>query len=206
MRRPYRVALTGGIGSGKSMVARLFADLGAEVVDTDVIARRLTAPGGLAMAEVGAEFGPDCLAADGSLDRARMRARVFADPGARRRLEAILHPLIRVQVEAALAASAAPYVLVVVPLLFETGAYDGLIDRVLVVDCAPGQQVERVMRRDGVSAGQAQAILAAQASRERRLAGADDVLDNGGDPAALADHVRRLHQAYLGAGRAGPGR
>lgn len=197
MKRPYCVVLTGGVGSGKSLVSRLFAELGVQAIDTDVIARELTAGGGLAMAAIRAEFGPDYVAADGSLDRVRMRDKVFSDASARRRLEAILHPLIRSRVAESLAASTAPYVLVVVPLLLETTAYDDLVDRILVVDCEPGQQVERVMRRDGVTDTQARAILAVQASRDSRLRAADDVIDNRGDPGDLAARVRALHQSYL---------
>lgn len=203
MKRPYCVALTGGIGSGKSLVSRQFAGLGVEVIDTDVLAREMTATGGPAMASIRAGFGPEYVAPDGSLERGRMRERVYADPEARRRLEAILHPLIRRRVAESLAESAAPYVLVVVPLLLETTAYDELIDRVLVVDCEPEQQIERVMRRDGVTAEMARAILAAQTSRERRLAAADDVIGNQGAPGDLAARVGDLHQAYLLAARAG---
>ncbi|MDD5363947.1 MAG: dephospho-CoA kinase [Gallionellaceae bacterium] len=199
------MALTGGIGSGKSLVSRQFAGLGVEVIDTDVIARELTAAGGSAMAPIRAGFGPGHVAEDGSLDRGRMRERIYADPEARRRLEAILHPLIRRRVAEALAVSAAPYVLVVVPLLLETAAYDELIDRVLVVDCAPEQQIERVVRRDGVTAEMARAMLAAQTSRERRLAAADDVIDNQGAPGDLAARVGALHQSYLLAARARAG-
>ncbi|NTV95081.1 MAG: dephospho-CoA kinase [Thiobacillus sp.] len=201
MSRPYCVVLTGGIGSGKSLVARLFADLGAEVIDTDVVARQLTAPGGQAMAPIRAAFGAGYVAADGSLERPRMRATVFADPEARRRLEAILHPMIRDKVAAALAGSTAPYVLLVVPLYLETAAYGELADRVLVVDCAPAQQVARVARRDGLSEAMAAAMMAAQASREARLAEADDVIDNSGAPDALAARVGVLHEAYLLAAR-----
>lgn len=197
MKRPYCVALTGGVGSGKSRVAGLFAGLGAEVVDTDLIARRLTGPGGAAMAAIQAAFGPGYVAPDGGLDRARMRAAVFADPALRGRLEAILHPLIRDQAAAALAASTAAYVVLVVPLLVETGAYGELADRVLVVDCRPARQIERVVRRDGIDAGLAAAMVAAQVDRARRLAAADDVIDNDGDPDALPARVAELHRSYL---------
>jgi len=199
MKRPYCVGLTGGIGSGKSLVAELFSALGAEVVDTDVIARALTSVDGLAMAPIRAAFGSDFIAADGSLDRARMRDRVFADPGARQSLEAILHPLIRARVCEKLSLSTAPYVLLAVPLLVETAAYDALIDRVLVVDCEPEQQIERVTRRDGISATMAEAVMAAQASRVARLAAADDVVDNRGDPRELSARVLALHLTYISA-------
>lgn len=201
MKRPYCVVLTGGVGSGKSQVAGLFAELGVEVIDTDLIARQLTGPGGAAMAAVAAAFGPGYVAPDGSLDRAHMRAAVFADPAARERLEAILHPMIRQRAAEALAASAADYVLLVVPLLVETGAYGDLADRVLAVDCRPERQIERVMRRDGIDAALAAAMVAAQAGRERRLAAADDVIDNDGDAAALPARVGELHRFYAMAAR-----
>jgi dephospho-CoA kinase len=197
MNRRYCVALTGGVGSGKSRVADLFAGLGAEVVDTDVIARELTAADGDAMAAIRAAFGPDYVLAEGGLDRARMRAKVFAEPAARQRLEAILHPRIRARAAEMLSASSGPYVLLVVPLLVETDAYANLLDRVLVVDCLPVQQIERVVRRDGVPEAMARAMVAAQVDRSRRLAVADDVIDNSGARSALDAQVARLHQAYL---------
>lgn len=197
MKRPYCVVLTGGIGSGKSLVARCFADLGVEVIDTDVIARALTAPGGAAMAAIRGQFGADYVAADGSLERARMREAVFHDAAARQRLEAILHPLIRERVQAGLGLSASPYVVLVVPLFVEAGAYHGLADRVLVVDCDPAQQIGRVARRDGLAETMVAAIMAAQATREARLAVADDVIDNRGDMTAVTTAVAKLHQAYL---------
>lgn len=197
MRRPYCVGLTGGIGCGKSLVSAMFSGLGAEVIDTDVIARELTAAGGQAMARIQAKFGAVFVAEDGSLDRGRMRAKVFSDPDERRHLEAILHPLIRGRVAETLAASAAPYVLLVVPLLLETAAYGELVDRVLVVDCEPDQQIPRVASRDGLGEAEAKAIMATQMGRQQRLASADDVIDNRGDQEALAEQVRILHQSYL---------
>jgi dephospho-CoA kinase len=202
MKRPYCVALTGGIGSGKSLVARRFGELGVEVIDTDVISRQLTASDGAAMPAIRAGFGADFIASDGGLDRVRMRERVFADPVARGRLEAILHPLIRDRVAETVAASPAPYVLIVVPLLLETGAYGDLADRILVVDCEPAQQIERVVRRDGMPETTARAVLAAQIDRTGRLAAADDVIDNRGDPASLVARVAELHRAYLDAAAA----
>lgn len=201
MSRPYCVGLTGGIGSGKSLVSDLFAGLGVEVVDTDVLSRRLTAPGGAAMKAIEAAFGPEFVLEDGSLDRERMRDVVYGDSAARRKLETILHPMIRRQAETAVSSSAAPYVLLVVPLLVETGAYGGLVDRIVVVDCEPEQQVNRLIARVGISAETARRILAAQAEPERRLAVADDVIDNREGPEKARAQVARLHQAYLAAAR-----
>lgn len=198
MKRPYCVVLTGGIGSGKSQVSAAFARQGVEVVDTDLIARELTTAEGEAMPLIKRTFGEESLLPDGSLDRKRMREIVFREPEARTRLEGILHPLIRAQAARRLAESAAPYVLMVVPLLVESrDAYRELADRVLVVDCDPEQQVERLMRRDDVSESMARVMLAAQASREQRLALADDIIDNRGDLAGLDASVMQLHRAYL---------
>jgi dephospho-CoA kinase len=198
MRRPYRVALTGGVGSGKSTVARMLSELGASIVDTDAIAHGLTAREGAALPAIVAAFGDGVLAPDGALDRGAMRARVFADPTARQRLEAILHPLIR---EASLRQSEAArgaYVVLVVPLLAENlEAYRGLIDRVAVVDCEEAQQIARTAARPGLDEAQAMAILKAQASREGRLAIADDVIENRSDIASLRDSIERLHRRYL---------
>jgi len=199
----YVVGLTGGIGSGKSAVANLFSANGVAVIDTDAIAHALTAPGGAAMAAVGAEFGASVVGADGALDRAAMRAMVFADPEARRRLEAILHPMIRRETERQLKAQAAgsAYAILVVPLLIESGDYRKRVDRIAVVDCAEAQQIARVMSRNGLARDQIEAILAAQASRAERLAAADDVVDNDGDPAALPPQIERLHRQYLESSR-----
>ena len=147
---PFCVGLTGGIGSGKSVAARMFGELGAAVVDTDAIAHELTRPGGRAMAAIRRGFGAEYIAAGGGLDRARMRRLVFRDAGAKKRLEAILHPLIRRRSRARIAAARRPYVLIVVPLLLETGAYSDLIDRVLVVDCDEERQIARAMARSGL--------------------------------------------------------
>lgn len=197
MTQPYCVGLTGGIASGKSAAAERFAELGAEVVDTDRIARELTQPGGAALGAIVDAFGAEALDPAGALDRRAMRARVFADADARQRLEAILHPLIRAEAQRRVAASTAPYVILVVPLLVESGQYDSLCDRVLVVDCDPEAQVARASVRDRMSADQACAILAVQASRAVRLARADDVIHNDADLARLASQVARLHQRYL---------
>ncbi len=195
----FAVGLTGGIGSGKSAVADRFAALGAAIVDTDAIAHALTAAGGAAIEAIAREFGPDYIDAAGSLDRPRMRERVFNDPQAKARLEAILHPRIR---EAALAAAAraaarAPYVVFVVPLLVESGTWRSRVERLLVIDCSAATQEARVCARSGLDAALVRRIIAQQASRAERLAAADDVLVNEGTLAQLAPRVQRLHARYL---------
>jgi len=205
-RRVPVIGLTGGIGSGKSTVADLLVERGAALVDTDRIAHELTAPGGDAIAPIRAAFGDAVIAPDGRMDRAAMRALAFSDPEARRRLESILHPLIRERTARGIDSAAragAPYVIVAVPLLVESGAWRGRYDRVLVVDCPPEVQVERVMRRSALPRAQIDAILAAQASRAQRLDAADDVIDNGGPPEALPAQVDRIHAAYVGLSRSG---
>jgi dephospho-CoA kinase len=191
------VGLTGGIGSGKTTVANHFAELGVTLVDTDLIAHQLTGPGGMAMPAIQAEFGATVIAADGRLDRAAMRQLAFSDPAARRRLEAILHPLIRQESERQLAAATSPYAILVVPLLVEGGKPRERAQRVLVVDCQPQTQIDRVMKRNNLPREQVEAILAAQASRAQRLAAADDLIDNDGAPDTLAQRVRTLHERYL---------
>lgn len=197
-RRPFCVGLTGGVAAGKSAVAACLAGLGAEIVDTDQIARELTGPDGAALPDIVRAFGRDFVAPDGGLDRAAMRVRVFAEPEARRRLEAILHPLILDRVRERLSRSHAPYVVLVVPLLVEVWQdYRDLVDRVLVVDCDEALQLRRLMLRDGVGEDLARAMLAVQATRQDRLALADDVLDNSGDLDTLARRVREIHGRYL---------
>ena len=193
----FVVGLTGGIGSGKSAVGDLFAAQGIAVIDTDAIAHELTAPGGPAMPAIRAEFGDAVATADGALDRAAMRAIVFADPPARKRLEGILHPMIRIESERRLAAAESPYVIYMVPLLVESGDYRKRVNRVAVVDCREETQIARVMQRNGLARPDIERILAAQASRAERLAAADDVIDNDGALAELAPRVERLHQSYL---------
>ena len=193
---PFRVALIGGIASGKTTVANLFAVLGVPVIDTDVIAREVVEPGQPALAAVVDAFGTEVLAADGRLDRPRLRERIFGDAEARRRLEAILHPAIRAEMERQSRAAGGPYQVLVIPLLVEGGRRDH-IDRVLVVDVPEATQIERLVRRDGVSRDQAEAALRAQASRDARLAFADDVIENTGDVAALETRVAKLHGDYL---------
>jgi dephospho-CoA kinase len=190
------IGLTGGIGSGKSTVADAFAALGAGVVDTDQIAHRLTAPGGVAMPAIVAEFGPALADTTGAMDRSAMRRLVFSDPLARRRLEAILHPMIGSETTHALEAVDGLYCIVVVPLLVEGRHWRSRVDRVLVVDCPRALQIERVIQRNGLALEQIEAILDAQATREERLAQADDVIDNAGSPEALPDQINALHTEY----------
>jgi dephospho-CoA kinase len=192
-----QIGLTGGIGCGKTTVANMFAALGATVVDTDLIAHSMTAPGGPAMAAIQAEFGDLYITRDGALDRAAMRALVFTDPGAKLRLEAILHPLIRAAAEAEAAAARGAYVMFVVPLLVESGNWHGRVARVLAIDCPEAMQISRVMTRNGLQEAQVKAIMAAQVSRQARLAAADDVIVNDDGIAALASQVEALHQIYM---------
>ncbi|MFJ1255922.1 dephospho-CoA kinase [Cupriavidus sp. CuC1] len=195
-----QIGLTGGIGSGKTRVADLFAARGAALIDTDLLAHEITAPGGLAIPALLEAFGPACLRADGAMDRNAMRELVFSDPAAKARLEGITHPLIRQLTEARAAAVRAsglhPYLIYVVPLLVESGSWRARVDRVLVVDCSEATQVSRVMARNGFSQGQVEAIMARQAKRSERLAAADDVVDNEGPPEALPAQVDRLDQLY----------
>jgi len=194
---PFCVGLTGGIGSGKSVASGMFAELGAAVVDTDEISRALTAPGGGAISPIRGSFGPEYVAADGGLDRARMRNLVFGDADAKRKLEGILHPRIRDRMRADVAAARQPYVIAVIPLLFETGVCLDLLQRVLVVDCEESEQVRRASERSGLSAQEVRAIMAAQLPRAERLKRADDVLVNDGSIDALRPQVARLHVRYL---------
>jgi dephospho-CoA kinase len=194
---PFSIGLTGGIGSGKSTVADLFAARGATIVDTDLIAHSLTAPHGPAMPAIVAEFGAEFADAAGALDRARMRNLVFADAAAKARLEAILHPRIR---DAALAAGAAAtgcYVIYAVPLLIESGTWRERVTRILAVDCPEQVQIARVMARNNLAETQVRAIMAAQVSRAARLAAADDVIENSAGIDALAPQIDRLHEMYL---------
>ncbi|MCL1860771.1 MAG: dephospho-CoA kinase [Proteobacteria bacterium] len=192
-----KIGLTGGLGSGKSTVAARFASHGIEIVDTDAIARELAAPGGAAIPALRAAFGVSVIAADGGLDRACMRALVFADPAARMRLENILHPLIEIEGLRRCAAARSPYVIVDVPLLAETGRWRERCARVCVVDCPRELQIARAAGRDRRSRDEIESILAAQASREARLAIADDVIDNSGPLDALQAQIDALHTRYL---------
>ncbi|GAA0714062.1 dephospho-CoA kinase [Dokdonella soli] len=192
----FTVALTGGIASGKSAVAARFAALGADVIDADVVARELVAPGSPALAEIVTAFGAGVLDAQGALDRRAMRERVFANPGARLRLEAILHPRVRAALRGRAAATRGPYALLVIPLLVESGHYDW-VDRVLVVDAPREVQRARLLARDGVTPQLADAMLDAQVSRGQRLALADDVIGNDGTLADLDAQVHALHARYI---------
>lgn len=191
-----RIGLTGGIASGKSTVAGMFRALGVPVIDADEVARRLVEPGTAGLAAVVKRFGEDMLDADGRLDRAALRRKIYADESARRDLEAILHPMIRAAMDAEATIASGPYVVLDIPLLVEGGRTDQ-VDRVLVVDVDEATQIGRVVRRDGVPESQARAILAAQASREQRLSAADDVILNEGSLPALKQAVESLHQRYL---------
>ena len=191
-----RIGLTGGIASGKSTVARRFMELGIPVIDADESSRVVVAPGQPGLEQVVQRFGPGVLSAEGELDRRALRNLIFADPGKRRDLEAILHPLIRADMERRAAGAVGAYLVMAIPLLVESAARDR-VDRILVVDADEAAQLERLTARDSVSLEQARAILAAQASRESRLKAADDVLVNSGTVAQLREAVDRLHQRYL---------
>lgn len=193
----FSVGLTGGIGSGKSTVADMFAARGAAIIDTDLIAHALTAAGGKAMPAIQSQFGAALVTADGALDRSRMRTLVFADTTARHTLEAILHPLIREECERTATATQAPYLIFVVPLLLESGQWRQRVGRILVIDCSEAEQIARVMARSGLEESQVRAIMSSQVSRTERLAAADDVLVNDGNPADLSPQVDRLHTLYL---------
>ena len=193
----FSVGLTGGIGCGKTTVADMFGELGATLVDTDLIAHAVTASHGPAMPPIVAEFGPAFAGPDGALDRARMRQLVFAEPAAKQRLEAILHPMIREAALAEAAAATGSYVIFVVPLLIESGTWVERVDRVLAIDCSEATQVARVMARNGMSEPQVRAIMATQVTRTVRLAAADDVIVNDGPLASLPPQVSQLHAQYL---------
>jgi len=195
-RKPMRVALTGGIASGKSTVAALFEQQGVPVIDLDRIAREVVAPGSALLAAVFERFGPGVRAADGSLDRRALRERVFHDADARRELEALLHPAIHARAAQLAAGVDAPYLVTVIPLLAESGGAASY-ERVLVVDCDEALQRQRLAARDGADPELIEAALAAQAPRTARLALADEVIYNAGVPADLAPRVRELHARYL---------
>jgi dephospho-CoA kinase len=196
MTRRLRIGLTGGIASGKSTVAQRFLELAVPVIDADASARRVVAPGTPGLSRVLQTFGAQLLTADGLLDRGALRRLVFADPSKRRDLEAILHPLIRADMELEVARSPGAYVVMAIPLLVEGGARTH-VDRILVVDAPEAVQMARVMARDGGTAEEARAILAAQAPRASRLQAADDVLVNAGSVAELRHAVDGLHDRYL---------
>ena len=195
--RHYVVALTGGVAAGKSAVARRFEALGIHVHDADVAAREVVAPREPALAEIEFVFGAGVLQADGSLDRRAMRERVFADPGTRRKLEAIIHPRVRAWLRRRVGMDRGPYCMLAIPLLVENRAEYEWADRVLVVDAPEALQIERLMRRDGVTRDAAQRVLDAQSTRAQRLAIADDVIVNDGEESALDAQVAALHARYL---------
>lgn len=193
----YVIAITGGIGSGKTTIANQFAELGIDVVDADVIAREVVEPDTPALAAIADHFGPDVITPGGQLDRRSLRELVFSDPSAKTWLNALLHPLIRSEMQRQCAAARSPYCLLVVPLLVEN-KLTGLANRVLVVDVDEATQIERTCRRDGVTPEQAKAIIAAQASRSERLAAADDVIKNlNGSEMAIKARILTLHETYL---------
>jgi len=203
----YKIGLTGGIGSGKSRVADLLAEWGAAVIDTDLIAHALTGPGGAAMDALRAAFGPQAAGADGALDRAWMRDRVFRQPAERQRLEAVLHPLIGLHAQRQAERAQGPYLVFVVPLLVESGRWRDRVDRVCVVDCDPDTQVARVQARSGLTPDAIRRIMAAQAARTIRLAAADDVIVNDGATTAdqLRARTRHMHDRWIQlAAEAGP--
>jgi len=195
---PYCIGLTGGIGSGKSSVARIFQELGAGVVDTDEISHTLTQAGGAAIAEIRKQFGADYITPNEALDRGKMREHVFRDPAAKKKLERILHPLIGKEARARVAQAHEPYVLLVVPLLLETGAYHDIIRRILVVDCTETQQLERTMQRSSLTEAAVRAIMATQIPRAQRLAQAHDVVHNDNTPSTLRPQIEVLHTRYRG--------
>ena len=196
MSRALRIGLTGGIGSGKTEASREFARLGATVIDTDLIARELVEPGQTALSEIRATFGAQLIDDSGRLDRGQLRQLVFCDPGKRKKLEAILHPRIRERAISLANEAQTPYCVLVIPLLLES-ARDYPLDRILVIDAPVEQQQRRVAARDAISGAEIDAVLAAQASREERLAAADDVVVNDRDLNHLRREIERLHNLYL---------
>jgi len=196
MRSTLRIGLTGGVASGKTTVANLFAALGATIVDTDLLSREVVAPGSPLLPQIAERFSTAVLNGDGSLNRQELRKRIFDDPEQRKWLEALLHPAIRKLTDERSAAATGPYVIVAIPLLVETGGASRF-DRVLVVDCDPEVQLARLIARDGSTREEAQRMLAAQASREARLAVAHDVIRNDGDLAHLRSQVEELHRQYV---------
>ena len=193
----FIVGLTGGIGCGKSSVSQFFLDLGIDVIDTDVIARKLTQPHGLAISLIRDTFRDNLIAADGALDREKMRNLIYSDSDSRLKLEKILHPLILKETVQEIAQTRSSYIIIVVPLLFETNDYTNIIQRILVVDCEEQQQIFRTMARSNLSEQQVKAIMAAQISRKVRLQKADDVIINNQDIDYLKAQVIQLHHKYL---------
>lgn len=196
MTAPYRIGLTGGIGSGKSTVSALFRKLGVPVIDADAIVRKLVEPGGTAYDQVVALVGAEAVAPDGRLQRDRLRQAVFEDQALRLKLEAVLHPLVYEEMENAVSKITYPYCILSIPLLVET-AGGARVDRILVVDAPEALQIARTAERDGVAAEQVRRIISAQAGRRKRLQAADDVIDNSGDLEAVKARVHELHRKYL---------
>jgi dephospho-CoA kinase len=191
------IGLTGGIGSGKSTVAKFFEDLGAHIIDTDAIAHSLTAAGGKAIGAIGAHFGKEFILANGAMDRTKMRSHVFTAPNEKKALEQILHPLIRQECEDAASKAQGAYLVFVVPLLVESGNWRDRVDRIVVVDCLEETQINRVIARNGLEREQIIRIMESQASRERRLSFADDVVNSEADLSHVHRQVEELHQKYL---------
>ncbi len=191
------IGLTGGIGSGKTTVANMFGQLGADLIDTDQIAHQLTGPAGAAMEAIRREFGAQFVDESGAMDRAKMRALVFSQPAEKKRLEGILHPLIRRETEAAAKQASGAYRIFIVPLLVESGSWKTRVERVLLIDCKESTQIQRVISRSGLPKEQVTAIMQAQASREQRQQAADDVILNEGDLSAIHAQVALLHAKYL---------
>jgi dephospho-CoA kinase len=196
MSKPIRIGLTGGIASGKSTVADMFADLGITVIDTDIIARDVVQPGQAALIEIRGVFGDAVFNADGTLDRSALRQQIFASEAARKQLEAILHPLIQEETMQRIDAASGSYIVIVVPLLVGSPLREQF-DRILVVDCDEATQIERLLARDAETEDQARRILAAQASREQRLEIADDVIQNNATLEAISTQVSAIHDSYL---------
>ena len=196
MARPFGIALTGGIGSGKSTVSSIFEEFGIDVIDTDEISRELTAGNGPAIDKITEVFGEGYIE-NGTLNRGKMRKMVFSDESARKKLEAILHPLIRKEVENRIASIKSPYYVIVVPLLFETNHYGDLADRILVIDCSEALQIARTTARSKLTRDEVLAIMKNQVARPVRLAGANDIVTNEGSPEALEMAVAKLHRKYL---------
>ncbi len=195
--RKFSIGLTGGIGSGKTTIADFFAELGASVIDTDAIAHRLTMPGGRAISAIQDAFGVNFIAANGAMDRQKMRELVFQDPIAKQSLESILHPLIRLECEEAAFAAQGPYLMFVIPLLIESGTWANRVDKILVVDCTEETQITRVMRRNQFNREQVLDIMRAQVTRGIRLKHADDVINSEQELVQVKQQVEALHQKYL---------
>ncbi len=193
----FTVGLTGGIGSGKTTIASMFAELGAYLVDTDLIAHALTAENGTAISAIENAFGSEFILSSGAMNREKMRQRVFSQPNEKKRLEAILHPLIREKTEAAAKESTGIYTIFVVPLLVESGSWKQRVSRVLVIDCSEQTQLQRVMKRNGMTPEQVLSIMQTQANRDQRLNAADDIIASEGTLDEIKLEVRRLHDKYV---------